>query len=401
MKMTMATTLLFNESLSLKTFADKSDDQPLIHYVNQLIKFAIQQSASDVHIEPYQQYCRIRYRCDGILFEMTQVSLELASRISMRLKIIANLDIAERRLPQDGRFKLYDIDIRINTCPTLHGEKIVLRLLNHQPSSLTINTLGFNAEQNEIFLRRLNQPHGMILVTGPTGSGKTTTLYTALHYLNSSERNISTIEDPIEIQLNGINQVNLQPKIGLDYLTTLRSFLRQDPDIIMLGEIRDADVADIAIQAAQTGHLILSTLHTNSAVESLVRLQSMGIAHYKIAGSLSLVIAQRLLRKLCNHCKTIDPHSEKILKNLNCPAEIPLFQANGCQQCLNGYQGRMAIYEMLEITHDIAEAILSNQVHFFDQFAKRQGMKTLHQAGIEKVLLGLTSLTELNRVLFT
>ena len=361
-------------------------DEPLIRFVDHMILHAIQQAASDIHIEPYETNSRIRYRQDGMLFEITQIPAQLASRLITRLKVLARLDITERRLPQDGRLQIHNIDIRINSCPTLFGEKIVLRLLNSKNNSLEINDLGFSELQKNIFLKKISQPQGLILVTGPTGSGKTVTLYTALNYLNTSEKNILTVEDPVEIQLNGINQVNINPKIGLDFSNTLRTFLRQDPDIIMVGEIRDHETAKIAVQAAQTGHLVLSTLHTNSAIETLSRLQSMGIASYNIINSISLIIAQRLIRKLCDICKQPDTFST-------------YFRAIGCDHCLQGYQGRIGIYEFLPISDKIAGLILSeaNSIILTEQ-AKQEGFITLRDAGFEKVTQGVTSLTELNRV---
>lgn len=379
-----------------KLFQATSDDEPLIQYVNQTIEHAIKEQASDIHIEPYQHYCRIRYRRDGMLYEIAQIPLDLASQFILRLKIMARLDISEQRFPQDGRFQYSNIDIRMNTCPTLYGEKVVLRLLSDQYFSLNLDALGFNLTQKQLFLNHIAKPHGMILVTGPTGSGKTTTLYAALNHLNTTEKNISTVEDPIEIQCNGINQVAIQPKIGLHYATILRTFLRQDPDIIMIGEIRDSETANIALQAAETGHLVLSTLHTNSAIETLFRLQSMGIEPYKMASSLSLIIAQRLLRKLCVHCKQPEQDSARILTNLHIDPSLTttLFRAIGCKYCLNGYQGRIAVYEMLANTRDLTDAI-------FHERSIQHHFQTLHQSGIEKVLDGTISLTELNRVLFT
>lgn len=363
------------------------EDESLIEYVNRMIEHAIQQAASDIHIEPNSTYCRIRHRRDGLLYEIAQIKLELAARMIMRLKVMAKLDITEQRIPQDGRLQLFGIDIRINTCPLLQGEKIVLRILDHQNALLQIHSLGFNTEQMQLFIDHITKPHGLILVTGPTGCGKSMTLYAALNHLNTTERNIITAEDPVEIQLTGINQVNIQPKLGLDYATLLRTFLRQDPDIIMIGEIRDAETARISMQAATTGHLVLTTLHTNSALETLSRLESLGLTHYHIAHSLSLIIAQRLVRKLCNQCKKPDPRSDDILKNLAINLKPPstLFQATGCKYCLHGYIGRIAIYEMLPIT---------------DALATIQPLTSLQQSGIEKVLDGSTSLTELNRVLF-
>jgi type IV pilus assembly protein PilB len=356
-------------------------DEPVIKFVNHVIQHALQQTASDIHIEPYTAHCRIRYRRDGILHEVAEVPSHLASRLVSRLKVMAKLDIAERRLPQDGRLQLHGMDIRVSTCPTLFGEKIVLRLLDPQKMSLNIDHLGFDDTQKKLFLSKIKQPQGMILVTGPTGSGKTVTLYSALHHLNTAEKNISTVEDPIEIQLTGINQVPVNPKIGLDFATVLRTFLRQDPDILMVGEIRDKETATIAIQAAQTGHLVLSTLHTNSALETITRLHSMGIEPYNIVSAVSLVIAQRLVRKLCTACK----QPERIGKEI-------FFRANGCDHCLQGYSGRTGIYELLPITTEITEPILNGTY-------LSQAHDSLYQAGLEKVHQGITSLSEIHRVI--
>lgn len=357
-------------------------EEPLIRFVDIIIQNALQKSASDIHIEPYKTICRIRYRQDGILYEIAEIPGKLASRLVTRLKVMAQLDISERRLPQDGHFQITQagvIDVRINTCPTLFGEKVVLRLLDARKTSMEINSLGFTADQKKIFLEKISQPQGLILVTGPTGSGKTMTLYSALRHLNISEKNISTVEDPVEIQLAGINQVNINPKIGLHFATALRTFLRQDPDILMVGEIRDPETAEIAIQAAQTGHLVLSTVHTNSALETLARLQSMGIAPYHLSRSISLIISQRLIRKLCQHCR----------------------HAQACEHCLDGYQGRVGIYEFLPMTEAIAQLILSGAAtQTISAQLQGQGFLSLRQIAMEKVKLGITSLSEINRVLW-
>ncbi|SRR5579883_84501 len=359
----------------------EQNDEPIIELVDRLIQDAITKRASDIHIEPYEQSCRIRFRCDGLLHETTTLPLPLAARVTTRLKIMANLNIAERRLPQDGRIQLRHpekMDIRVNTCPTLFGEKVVLRILNIKHSQLDIQALGMTDTQKQLFLEKLAQPQGLILVTGPTGSGKTITLYSALHYLNQIEKNISTVEDPIEIELNGINQVNINLPIGLDFSTVLRTFLRQDPDIIMVGEIRDADTAAIAIQAAQTGHLVLSTLHTNSAAETITRLQSMGIPAYHLIHSISLIIAQRLLRKLCPHCQ-----------------QPPL----GCEHCLQGYQGRMGIFELIPMTDTLAQLILSSaSLAQLTTQIKTEGWMLLEEAGWQKVHAGMTTKEEVMRV---
>lgn len=377
-------------------------DEPLIRFVDHTIKHAIQQHASDIHIEPFETICRIRYRQDGILYEIAEIPIKLASRLVTRLKVMAKLDIAERRLPQDGRFQFQNIDIRVNTCPTLFGEKLVLRLLDANKVTLNIHELGFTESQKQIFLNNISQPQGLIFVTGPTGSGKTVTLYSALNYLNTIEKNISTVEDPVEIQLNGINQVNIHPKINLQFATALRTFLRQDPDVIMVGEVRDTETAEIAIQAAQTGHLVITTLHTNSAVETIARLQSMGIASYNIISSISLIIAQRLIRKLCVHCKQPESISPPTLQKMGfkiASTHLPIFRAIGCQHCLQGYQGRIGIFELLPISENIAQLILTNaNTLAITTQAKSEGFISLRNAGFDKVLAGITSLAEINRV---
>lgn len=361
-------------------------DEPLIKFVDNMIQHALQQRASDIHIEPYANVCRIRYRQDGLLSEIAEIPIHLASRIVTRLKVLAKMDITERRLPQDGRIPFHAIDIRVNTCPTLFGEKIVLRLLDINKLSLEINELGLNDSQKKLLIHKISQPHGMILVTGPTGSGKTVTLYSALHYLNSIEKNISTVEDPVEIQLNGINQVNINPKIGLDFSNVLRTFLRQDPDILMVGEIRDQETAAISIQAATTGHLVLSTLHTNSAVEAITRLQSMQIALHNITSSLSLIIAQRLVRKLCAYCKKFETTGR--------------YRAVGCNLCIQGYQGRIGVYELFPLTEKIIELILSHaHPTTILQQAKKEGFQSLYHSALEKVSEGITSIAEVNRVI--
>ncbi len=361
---------------------ESAPDEQLVKLVDQTIKDAIQQAASDIHVEPFSDSCRIRYRHDGILREVTSIPNHIASRFMTRLKVMAQLDITEKRLPQDGRFQLYNVDIRVNTCPTLFGEKIVLRLLNAKNISLNIEKLGFNVAQKTLFLKQITRPQGMILITGPTGSGKTITLYAALNYLNAIEKNISTVEDPVEIQLVGINQINVNTKIGLEFSTVLRTLLRQDPDIIMLGEIRDPETASIAIQAAQTGHLVLATLHTNNTIEAIARLESLGITPYHIMNAVSLIISQRLLRKLCLHCKQ---HERK-----------PLFE--NCQHCLQGYKGRIGIYELLPITEKIQTLILEKNMAAIRQYKQHEGFSTLYESGMRLVKEGITNLAELNRV---
>lgn len=370
-------------------------DEPLIKFVDHVIKHAIEQSASDIHVEPCKEYCRIRYRRDGVLHEITQLPVESANRFITRLKVMAKLDIAERRLPQDGRIYLHGIDIRINTCPTIFGEKMVLRLLDANKYLLDLNSLGFSEMQKSVFISTISKPHGLILVTGPTGCGKTVTLYSALNYLNNAEKNISTVEDPVEIQLAGINQVSIQTKIGLDFSTVLRTLLRQDPDVIMIGEIRDKETADIAIQAAHTGHLVLSTLHTNSAIETVSRLTSIGISTYNIANAISLIIAQRLMRKLCDYCKQPDTNNSDDIQHV-------IFRPVGCKHCLHGYQGRTGVYEFLPFTELFSELILAGENSITIKTAmKNNGFHLLFEMGKEKVFAGLTSLEELNRILQT
>ena len=359
-----------------------SEDAHIIKLVDQILHEAIEKGASDIHFEPYENHYRIRFRIDGMLHEITNPDFSLANRLTARLKIMSRLDISERRLPQDGRFSIATRDCRINTCPTLFGEKIVVRILNANNEVLKIDELGLLEQQEKLFSNAIKRPQGMILVTGPTGSGKTVSLYAALNELNSIDKNISTVEDPIEINLPGINQVQVNNKIGLDFVTTLRAFLRQDPDIIMVGEIRDLETADIAIKAAQTGHLVLSTLHTNSAAETITRLLNMGIAQFNINSSLSLIIAQRLARKLCPHCK----HENKIAHNLLLEQgfladeldDLVIYTANGCKYCHKGYRGRIGIFEVMPIGKNILG---------------------LREAALNKVRQGLTSLEEINRVI--
>lgn len=377
-----------------------NEDEPLIKFVEQMIQNAFKQSASDIHIEPYEKYCRIRYRLDGVLYKIHEIPTHLASRLSARLKIMSQLDIAERRLPQDGRLKWRHIDIRINTCPTLHGEKIVLRLLDASKILRDFTHLGFTEEQRILFQNKISAPQGLILVTGPTGSGKTATLYSALNYLNTAEKNISTIENPVEIQLPGINQVNINPKIHLDFSTILRTLLRQDPDILMIGEIRDKETADTAIQAAETGHLVLSTLHTNSALETIHRFKSMNISAYHFMNALTLIIAQRLIRVLCQHCKQPEPALQSIAGISTDKQFYPVFNAKGCQFCINGYRDRTGIYEFFLMNKKISELILSGANHsLIEQEALRSGYIPLRTAAIEKIKNGITSLAEIQRVL--
>ncbi len=391
--------------------ADTSDidDAPIVRFVNKVMVDAIKKGASDIHFEPYEKHFRIRLRQDGVLTEIARPPVALAMKVSARLKVMARLDIAERRIPQDGRIKMKlsknrAIDFRVNTCPTLFGEKVVCRLLDPSSAQLGIDALGYEEFQKRIYLENLAKPYGMILVTGPTGSGKTVSLYTGLNILNTGDRNISTAEDPAEINVPGINQVNVNPKVGLTFAAALRAFLRQDPDIIMVGEIRDLETAEIAIKAAQTGHLVLSTLHTNDAPKTLTRLVDMGVKPYAIASSVSLIIAQRLARRLCGNCKEpVDIPTEALLKEGFTQADIAagmtIYHAKGCSQCNGGYKGRLGIYQVMPCTETIGRIMMEggNAMQIAAQ-AKAEGVTDLRQSGLKKVKDGLTSLEEINRV---
>jgi type IV pilus assembly protein PilB len=385
------------------------DDAPIVKYVNKMLLDAIRGGASDIHFEPYEKAYRVRYRTDGILKEVSRPSIKLAPKISARVKIMAQLDISERRVPQDGRIKLKlsktkAIDFRVNTLPTLWGEKIVLRILDPSQAQLGIDVLGYEEDQKEMYLEALEQPQGMILVTGPTGSGKTVSLYTGLNILNTTERNISTAEDPAEINLEGINQVNVNTKVGLGFAEALRAFLRQDPDVIMVGEIRDLETANIAIKAAQTGHLVLSTLHTNSAAETLTRMMNMGVPAFNIATSVSLIIAQRLGRRLCSACKQpSDVPQDVLLKEGFTQEQIDtgftLYRPKGCDKCNGGYKGRVGIYEVVKVTEQLANMIMeeASSIKIAKQ-AEAEGFRNLRQSALLKVIEGVTSLEEANRV---
>ncbi|NRP35553.1 Type II secretion system protein E [Marinobacterium sp. xm-d-579] len=390
---------------------DAASDAPIVRFINKILLDAINGGASDIHFEPYEKSYRVRSRIDGILQEVSSPPRNLAARLSARLKVMSNMDIAERRVPQDGRIKLKisakrSIDFRVNSLPTLWGEKIVLRILDPSSAKMGVDALGFEPGQRELYLDTLARPQGMVLVTGPTGSGKTVTLYTGLNILNEEERNISTAEDPVEINMDGINQVHVNPKVGLTFAEALRAFLRQDPDVVMVGEIRDLETAEIAIKAAQTGHMVLSTLHTNSAPETLTRLRNMGVASFNIATSATLIIAQRLARRLCTGCKkqTDIPHETLLEQGFEESqlADLHLFEHNpeGCPRCNRGYRGRVGIYEMLEVTPAVAECIMENGSSLdILEVAKREGFATLRTAGLKKVAEGLTSLEEMNRVI--
>ena len=385
-----------------------TEDAPVVRFINQVIIQAINRGASDIHFEPYEKTYRVRLRQDGILDELYKPPVTMAPRLAARLKIMAQMDIAERRVPQDGRLKLYltkqrAIDFRVNTLPTMWGEKVVMRLLDPTSAQMGIEALGYEDHQKELFLKAIHKPQGMVLVTGPTGSGKTVSLYTALNILNTATVNISTAEDPVEINLTGINQVNVNPKVGMTFANALRAFLRQDPDIIMVGEIRDLETAEIAIKAAQTGHMVLSTVHTNSAPQTLSRLMNMGVAAYNIASSVILIIAQRLARRLCQHCQEEIKIPPEELINQGFRKEelsgLTIYKAVGCDQCNHGYKGRVGVYEVLPISEEIGRIIMEsgNAMHIAEQ-ARREGVNDLRQSGLNKVRMGLTSLEEINRV---
>ncbi|MDJ0910058.1 MAG: type IV-A pilus assembly ATPase PilB [Woeseiaceae bacterium] len=388
---------------------DDIEDAPVVRFVNKILLDAIKRGASDVHFEPYEKFFRVRTRLDGVLSEVAQPPVVLANKVCARLKVMSRMDIAERRVPQDGRIKMRlsknrAIDFRVNTCPTLFGEKIVLRILDPSSAQLGIDVLGYEEHQKELYLKHLNKPYGMILVTGPTGSGKTVSLYTGLNILNTEDRNISTAEDPAEINLPGINQVNVNPKVGLTFASSLKAFLRQDPDVIMVGEIRDLETAEIAIKAAQTGHLVLSTLHTNDAPKTLTRLVDMGVMPYAIATSVSLIIAQRLGRRLCDNCKDVREVPREALEKEGFTAEeidggLTIFGPKGCKQCNEGYKGRVGIFQVMEVSEDMGRIIMEggNAMQIADQ-ASSEGVIDLRRAGLNKVKEGVTSLEEVNRV---
>jgi type IV pilus assembly protein PilB len=384
------------------------DDAPIVRFVNKILLDAIKKGASDIHIEPYEKNFRVRFRHDGMLHEIASPPAALASRISARLKVMSRMDIAERRVPQDGRIKMAlsknrAIDFRVNTCPTLFGEKIVLRILDPTSAQIGIEKLGFEPEQQENFLKAIRKPYGMILVTGPTGSGKTVTLYTALNILNEPDVNISTAEDPVEITVPGINQVNVNVKTGLTFAEALRAFLRQDPDIIMVGEIRDLETAEIAVKAAQTGHMVLSTLHTNDAPQTLNRLMQMGIPAFNIASSVLLIMAQRLARRLCENCKREENLPPEVLLQAGFAesdiGKFTVYGPGGCELCVKGYKGRVGIYQVMPISESINRIILEggNVIQLAEQ-ARREGISDLRQSGLKKVKAGITSLEEIDRV---
>ena len=385
------------------------DETPIVRFVNKVLIDAIKQGASDIHFEPYEKSYRVRYRTDGILQEIVRPPKNLSPRLAARLKVMSQMDISERRMPQDGRIQMKlsrnrSIDFRVNTLPTLFGEKVVLRILDPASAQMGIDALGYEPEQKAMYVKALEQPQGMILVTGPTGSGKTVSLYTGLNMLNTPERNISTAEDPVEINLEGINQVHVNAKVGLNFAEALRSFLRQDPDIIMVGEIRDLETAEIAIKAAQTGHMVLSTLHTNSAAETITRMLNMGVPAFNLATSVNLIIAQRLARRLCKECcipADDVPHdiwieegfTEEMLEDATPMKPV------GCSQCREGYKGRVGIYEVVRITPAIARIIMEqgNSIDINER-ARAEGFNDLRMSALRKVARGETSLEEVNRI---
>jgi len=390
--------------------SSKGEEAPIVKYINKLLIDAIRMGASDLHFEPYEKIYRVRYRVDGVLRQIATPPLQLANRLSSRLKVMSQMDISEKRVPQDGRIKLKlsknkAIDFRVNSLPTLFGEKLVLRILDPSSAMLGIDALGYEPEQKDLFMQALDKPQGMLLITGPTGSGKTVSLYTGLNILNREDTNISTAEDPVEINLQGINQVNVNNKVGLTFSAALKSFLRQDPDIVMVGEIRDLETAEIAIKAAQTGHMVMSTLHTNSAPETLTRLRNMGVPSFNIATSVNLVIAQRLARRLCSQCKKpADIPQQSLLEmgftetDLQQP-EFQVYEPVGCNECREGYKGRVGIYEVMKVTPEISRIIMEdgNALEIADASA-RAGFNNLRRSGLIKVMQGVTSLQEVNRV---
>lgn len=390
-------------------FEASGDDTPTVKFINKVLLDAIKRGASDIHFEPYEDDYRVRFRLDGLLRTVAKAPPKLHARLAARLKVMSSLDIAERRLPQDGRIKLNlsktrQMDFRVSTCPTLFGEKVVLRILDGGAAKLGIDKLGYEDDQRDLYLKALANPYGMILVTGPTGSGKTVSLYTGLNILNTDERNISTAEDPVEIRVPGINQVQMNPKKGMTFAAALRSFLRQDPDVVMVGEIRDLETAEIAIKAAQTGHLVLSTLHTNDAPQTVSRLMNMGIAPYNITSSVTLVIAQRLARRLCNVCKRPHELPRSVLEQAGFTAEdldagFTMYEAVGCSECNEGYKGRVGIYQVMPMSEEIQRVVLAggNALQIAEA-AERDGVADLRRSALKKVRDGMTSLIEADRV---
>jgi type IV pilus assembly protein PilB len=396
------------DEINLDQLVESSEEGPVIKLVNLMLVQAIKDRASDVHIEPFEKQLRLRYRVDGVLYDSTAPPKALQSAIASRIKIMANLDIAERRLPQDGRFRIKlagrEVDLRISVLPTVHGEKIVMRVLDKGNLNLNLEGLGLPPDDFEKFTNAINAPHGMILMTGPTGSGKTSTLYAVLAQLNTSDVNIVTVEDPVEYQMLGVNQVQVKPEIGLTFASGLRSILRQDPDVVMVGEIRDSETADIAVKAALTGHLVLSTLHTNDAPGSIGRLVDMGIEPFLVSSSLLLVCAQRLLRKICPHCKEAFNVPIDVTTRLGLSAEevssTTYYRGRGCSRCKDtGFLGRLPILEVLAVSNSLREQVLhDNSAKVLKELAIKEGLTTLRTAGLQKAKAGLTSLDEVLRV---
>ncbi len=390
--------------------SDVVEDAPVVRFVNNILSNCIKSGASDVHFEPYEKVYRVRSRIDGVLEEIRTAPIELAGRISARLKVMSHLNIANRRTPQDGRMRVKlsatkTVDFRVNTCPTLFGEKIVLRILDPANAQIGVDALGYDPDQKELFLNAIQQPYGMVLVVGPTGSGKTVSLYTALNILNNIDRNISTAEDPVEISLSGINQVQIRPDAGLTFPDVLRAFLRQDPDVIMVGEIRDLETADIAVKASHTGHMVLSTLHTNDAPQTLTRLINMGISPFNIASAVTLIVAQRLARRLCNLCKEIDDVPPQALKlegftDAQIKQGFTVYKAVGCDQCVHGYKGRVGVYQVMPITKSIGQMVMEGcDAIQLSKKIESDGIANLRQSGLKKVMDGMTSIAEVNRTL--
>jgi len=396
------------ESQKAEEATNDIDDAPIVRFVNKILLDAIKKGASDIHLEPYEKNFRIRYRSDGMLHEVASPPSNISHRIISRIKVMSKMDIAERRVPQDGRIKMTlsrnkAIDFRVSTCPTLFGEKVVLRILDPTSAQLGIDKLGFEPEQQKFFLSAIEKPYGMILVTGPTGSGKTVSLYTGLNILNTVDRNISTAEDPVEITVEGINQVNMNSKAGLTFETALKAFLRQDPDIIMVGEIRDLETAEIAVKASQTGHMVLSTLHTNDAPQTLNRLLQMGIPAFNIVSSVLLIMAQRLARRLCEHCKEDSNYPEKTLLEAGFEQDeigsFIVYKPIGCDKCNRGYKGRVGLYQVMPISEQMRVRILEgcNAMQLAEQ-AKSEGINDLRRSGLLKIMQGITSIEEIDRV---
>ena len=393
--------------------ADRADETPVVRYIHQTLLDAVESGASDIHFEPYDGFYRVRMRIDGILREARRPPVRLGRRFAARLKVMGKLDVTERRIPQDGRLQLNasrrTVDFRINTLPTMHGEKVALRILDSAAANLGIDDLGLEPEQNRRYRDALGRPQGMVLVTGPTGSGKTVTVYAGLNLLNAEHRNVATVEDPVEINVDGINQVQVHAKVGLDFATALRAFLRQDPDVVMVGEMRDLETAETAIKAAQTGHLVLSTLHTNSAAETLTRLRTMGIPAYNLATSVSLIVAQRLARLLCPHCRRpvelpVDALLAAGFERADVEGNLQLFDANddGCAHCDHGYRGRIGIYEVVEIAPELQRLIVAGGDSLaLAETAQELGYDDVRRSGLRKVARGLTSLKEVDRVMTT